>query len=502
MTSRISIVGLGPAGLDRLRSADRDLLADLATTLIVRTGKHPAASELADTRPVVSCDDLYETAEDFDGVYDAIVDRVIAAARTGPVAYAVPGSAIVGERAVSRLVAAAAREEIPCVVTPGESFIDLACAAVGIDPISDGLQILDARALPDPLPLHLPSLITQIDSPLVAGDVALVLGRVLPDSFSVTMLDRVGDADATVVQLPIADLPRVGTGPRSTLFVPAADVGWFGLVATNRILRRECPWDAKQTHHTLVSHLIEETYETVDAISTLPVDAPAGDVDLGDYLLLEEELGDLLLQIVFHAGLAAEAGAFDIDEVAEGIRRKIVHRHPHVFGDVVADEVGEVLANWEELKNAEKGRESLMDDVPAALPGIARADKIQRRVASVGFDWPDAEPVFAKVAEELNELHEVKDDRDLATAELGDLLFAVVNAARHLDVDPEIALSRANDTFAARFRVVERLAGEAGQRLRDLDLVELDRLWNLSKAVLSTTETESAFTLKPERNNP
>ncbi len=501
MTGRISIVGLGPAGLDRLRRSDLDLLADPATTLIVRTVEHPAASELADMRPVVSCDDLYETSDDFDGVYGAIVDRVVSAARTGPAVYAVPGSATVGERAVSLLVAAAVREDIPCTVIPGESFIDLACVAVGVDPIADGLQILDARALPDPLPLHLPSLITQIDSPLVAGDVAIALGRILPESFTVTMLDRVGDDDAAIVEMAIADLPRADTGPRSTLFVPAAEVGWLGLIATNRILRRACPWDAKQTHHTLVSHLIEETYETVDAISTLPVDAPAGDVDLGDYLLLEEELGDLLLQIVFHAGLAAEAGAFDVDEVAEGIRRKIVNRHPHVFGDVVANDVDEVLANWEELKNAEKGRESLMDDVPTALPGIARADKIQRRVASVGFDWPDDEPVFAKVAEELEELREVRGNRDLATAELGDLLFAAVNLARHLEVDPEIALSRANDTFAARFRVVERLAGEAGQRLRDLDLAELDRLWETSKIELSTTETESSFTLKPERNN-
>jgi tetrapyrrole methylase family protein/MazG family protein len=502
MTGRISIIGLGPAGLDRLRRTDLDLLIDPATTLIVRTREHPGASELADMRPLVSCDDLYDAAHDFDGVYDAIVDRVITAARTGPVVYAVPGSAIVGERAATRLVEAASREEIPCVVVPGESFIDLACVSVGIDPIADGLQILDARALPDPLPLHLPSLITQIDVPLIAGDVALALGRVLPDSFTVTMLDRVGDDDSTVTEMTIADLPRADTGPRSTLFVPAADVGWLGLVATNRILRRECPWDAKQTHHTLVSHLIEETYETVDAISTLPADAPAGDVDVGDYLLLEEELGDLLLQIVFHAGLAAEAGAFDVDEVAEGIRRKIVDRHPHVFGDVIATEVGEVLANWEELKNEEKGRESLMDDVPAALPGIARADKIQRRVASVGFDWPGDEPVFAKVAEELEELREVRNDRDLATAELGDLLFAVVNLARHLDVDPEIALSRASDTFTARFRIVEGLAAEAGQRLRDLDLAGLDRLWEMSKVELSTTDTESSFTLNPERNDP
>ena len=501
MTSGITVIGLGPAGLDRLKPHQLGVLVDPSATVVVRTAEHPAASDLAALRPVVACDDLYQAGADFDEVYEAIVDRVVRASRHGSVVYAVPGSAIVGERAVARLIAEAESKGIPCVVISGESFIDEACAAVGIDPIADGLQILDARALSDPLPLHLPSFITQIDSAFVAGEVALALGRTLPESFTVTMLDRIGDADAKNTEIALRDLPRAATGPRSTLFVPAADVGLLGLIATNRLLRSECPWDSEQTHHTLVSHLIEETYEAVDAISTLSAAAPRGEADLGAYAILEEELGDLLLQIVFHTTLAAEAGAFDVDEVAEGIRRKLVHRHPHVFGDVVATEVGDVLANWEELKNVEKQRESLMDDIPAALPGIARADKIQRRVASVGFDWPNDEPVFAKVEEELGELREVRSDRDRATAELGDLLFAAVNLARHLDVDPEIALSRANATFAKRFRIVEQLAEGEGRRLRDYDLADLNRLWETSKTVVSTDESGSSFTLTPERND-
>jgi len=181
--------------------------------------------------------------------------------------------------------------------------------------------------------------------------------------------------------------------------------------------------------------------------------------------------------------MASEAGAFDFDEVAEGIRRKIVSRHPHVFGDVEVESADEVIGNWEEIKTAEKGRESLMDDVPAVMPGLARADKIQSRVAAVGFDWPDADPVFAKVGEELDELRSVADDRELATGELGDLLFAVVNLARHLDIDPNTALARANDKFAARFRIVERLAVARELRLRDLSLEELDALWEEAKAV-------------------
>jgi tetrapyrrole methylase family protein/MazG family protein len=479
MNGPVIVVGLGPAGLDRLRSADLAVLVEADNTVIVRTAEHPAAAELAQRRRIIACDDLYDQSADFDEVYQAIAARVLEAAASGPVVYAVPGSAVVGERTVPLIRAAAAG--IPVEIRPGESFIDLACAAVGIDPIADGLQVLDARALPDPLPFHVPTLITQIDSPLIASEVAVTLGRTLPDEHDVTVIDRIGDQDAVVRTTPLAGLAKAEFGPRTTVFVPPASVGILGLVATNRILRLECPWDVEQTHHTLVSHLIEETYETVDAVSRLPVAAPGGEADLGAYAELEEELGDLLIQIVFHSTMAREAGAFAFDEVAEGIRRKIVSRHPHVFGDVEVKDAGEVIGNWEEIKAVEKRRESLMDDIPAVLPGLARADKIQSRVAAVGFDWPDAAPVFDKVEEELGELREVADDREQATDELGDLLFAVANLARHLGVDPDTALVRANDKFATRFRAVEELAAARSLRLRELSLDELDALWEEAK---------------------
>ncbi|GMQ85404.1 MAG: nucleoside triphosphate pyrophosphohydrolase [Acidimicrobiia bacterium] len=485
MREGITVVGLGPAGLDRLRPADLAVLEDERAEIIVRTAEHPAASELAARRAITACDDLYRQGREFDDVYDAIATRVLDAAHSGPVVFAVPGSPLVGERTVLLIVARAAAAQIRCEVRPGESFIDLACAAVGIDPISDGLQVLDARSLPDPLPLHLPTLIAQIDTQLVAGDVALSLGRTLPDDYQITIIDRIGDTDGSIRVLPLSALAKASVGPRTSLFVPAAAVGILGLVATNRILRLECPWDAEQTHHTLVSHLIEETYETVDAIAKLPAAAPGGETDFGAYAELEEELGDLLIQVVFHSTMAQEAGAFDLDEVAEGIRRKIVSRHPHVFGDVVVADAGEVVGNWEEIKSVEKRRDSLMDDIPSVLPGTARADKIQSRVAAVGFDWPEAAPVFAKVEEELAELREVAGDRDAATGELGDLLFSVVNLARHLDVDPDIALARANDKFTDRFRVVEQLAKDRGLILRELSLDELDGLWEEAKGVAS-----------------
>lgn len=476
----IAVVGLGPAGLGRLTGRGRDLVLDPGRVVIVRTIDHPAARELAALRGVTPCDDLYEREASFEDVYAAIAARVVEAGATGPVTYAVPGSAIVGERAVS-LLRGFAPEPDAIEMWPGESFLDLAAAAVGVDPISDGLQVLDGRNLPEPLPLHLPTFITQVDGPLVAADVAVTLGKILSADTVVTILDRLGDPDGSVEEATVENLAGARVGPRTTLFVPAAEVGWHGLVNTNELLRAECPWDSRQTHHTLVAHLVEETYETIDAISGLPATAPRGEPDLGAYAVLEEELGDLLLQVVFHATLAREAGAFDLDEVAEGVRRKLVARHPHVFGDVEADEVSEVLANWERLKTEEKGRLSLMDDVPRAMPAVARAHKVQSRARTVGFDWTEAEPVYAKVEEELAELCEAGDDPEARTAELGDLLFAVVNLARHVGVDPELALSRATDTFAARFRSMETACADQGVALHDLSAADLDERWEQAK---------------------
>ena len=249
-------------------------------------------------------------------------------------------------------------------------------------------------------------------------------------------------------------------------------------------MRQECPWDRKQTHHSLVSHLLEETYETVESIRALPPESPGGEVDYGAYAEVEEELGDLLLQVVFHATLAREVGAFDVEEVAEIIRRKLVNRHPHVFGDVVAEDAATVITNWETIKGEEKRRESLMDDVPTAMPALIRADKVQRRAKSVGFDWDEAEPVFDKIREELVELAEVADHPVRATEEFGDLLFAAVNLARHLGVDPELALAGANDRFSARIRHMEAIAAARGTSLADLKMMELDSMWDAAKLAL------------------
>lgn len=481
MNSDLTIIGLGPSGLDRLPAAVLKTLRDPDRAVVLRTVHHPAAAALAAQRAVTDCDDIYESGAGFDDVYQMIVARVVASAAQQPTVYAVPGSAVVGERAVSEIRRQAEVAGVPTTVVPGESFLDLVYLETGADPIGAPVKILDGRDLPDPLIMDAALIITQVDRPEVLADVAAELGRVLGDETPVVVLDRLGDADQVVRPVKLREVTRVVPGPRTTLFVDPEPAGWYGLVVTNRILRRECPWDRKQTHHSLLSHMIEEVYETVDTIRALPPEAPAGEPDYGTYAAVEEELGDLLLQVVFHATLAREVGAFDVEEVAEAIRRKLVNRHPHVFGEVVAEDAATVITNWETIKGQEKRRDSLMDDIPSAMPALVRADKMQRRARSVGFDWDDPAPVFVKIREELDELAAETNDPERATEEFGDLLFAAVNLSRHLRIDPELALAGASDRFAARIRAMEAVAAAEGRSLADFDLAGLDALWTQAK---------------------
>jgi tetrapyrrole methylase family protein / MazG family protein len=230
-----------------------------------------------------------------------------------------------------------------------------------------------------------------------------------------------------------------------------------------------CPWDRAQTLQTLRPFVIEEAFEVVDAM------------DRGDYALLREELGDLLMQVVFAAELAGER--FGIDDVIAGIADKLVRRHPHVFGDAKVRDAAEVLANWERIKAEEKGGRGTLEGVPLAMPALSRAVRVGEKAARVGYDWPDAQGVRAKVEEELAEL-DGAEDREAEERELGDLLFALASWARKRELDPEAALRRALDRFGARFGAVERRAREEGVALAELSAEELDRRWELAKAEL------------------
>lgn len=262
------------------------------------------------------------------------------------------------------------------------------------------------------------------------------------------------------------------------------------LVAVMKKLRAPggCPWDREQTHQSLKPYLLEETYEVLQAI------------DDGQAHKLLEELGDLLLQVVFHAQLASEEEKFDINDVVQGIVDKLVRRHPHVFGEVEVDGSAEVLANWENIKRRERESEksvessggdpdsgdheiSLLDGIPQSLPALSRAFKLQKRAASVGFDWNRIGDVVEKVEEEAAELREACSDDDARAVytEFGDLLFALVNLSRFLGIRPEFALGDANSRFERRFRHIERRVAEIGANPEELTLAELDELWEEAK---------------------
>lgn len=234
-----------------------------------------------------------------------------------------------------------------------------------------------------------------------------------------------------------------------------------------------CPWDAEQTHESLKRYLLEECYEVMEAI------------DAGDDHLLQEELGDLLLQPLFHAAIAAERGAFTINEVIGTLCEKLIRRHPHVFGNQVVKTAGEQVENWEKIKKAEKGaeRKSALAGVPPHLPALLKAQKISEKAARVGFDWEHVDQVFAKVLEELHELEETMETRDEARmeAELGDLLFATVNLGRFLSLDPEEALRKTINRFSSRFAHVEQTLHDRGVHLKDATLTEMEELWQEAK---------------------
>ena len=245
-----------------------------------------------------------------------------------------------------------------------------------------------------------------------------------------------------------------------------------------------CPWDREQTYGSLSQYLLEEAYEAFDAIQHAEA--------TGDVEHLKEELGDLLLQVVFHSTIGAERGEFTIEDVAEGVSQKLVLRHPHVFGDAKLEKAKDVLDNWDTLKanerkasgKAEKTRDSILDEVPVHFPSLLEALKLTKKAAKVGFDWTEKEQILDKAKEEIEELREAiaKGDTPHIEEEIGDLLFVVVNLARQMEVEPETALKRTNRKFRNRFRYIEQALKSQGRSLEESDLAEMDLLWNEAKS--------------------
>ncbi len=472
----ITIIGLGPGDPRHLTREAWDVL-ESAGEIWLRTERHPTVAGLPSHLTYHSFDDLYEKAEDFSQVYEAITSEVLERGRRPEgVVYAVPGHPLVGEATVKQILAHAEETGLAVHVVEGVSFVAPTLTALRVDALA-GLQICDAVELANrhhpPLNPDLPALIGQLYSPALAADVKLTLMNQYPDDHPVTLVCAAGTGEQRVVCVPLYQLDHqdTRTDHLTSLYVPplAGVTSFEGLQDTVAQLRAPdgCPWDREQTHESLRSGVLEEAYETVAAI------------DAGDMQALQEELGDFLLQVLLQVQIATEEGEFQMADVIAGIDAKLKHRHPHVWGDRPVEGTAQVLQRWEELKQEEKGQgeqHSVLDGVPTALPAVQQADTYSRRAARVGFDWSDPDGVVDKIREEIAEV-EAATTPEEREAELGDLLFAVVNWARWLKVVPETALRQASARFARRFRGVERMVREQGLDMKTLSIDELEALW-------------------------
>jgi tetrapyrrole methylase family protein/MazG family protein len=501
--AQLTIVGLGPGTWEGLTLEAAESLRN-AREVYVRTAIHPSLDPITEQLPNVtfhSFDHLHESLPSFRETYERIAEEVLKlASREDGVVYAVPGSPSVGEATVQLLLESCEAHDIEVRIIQGVSRVEPVLAAAGVAD-AGWVQILDAAEAaafgsenavgeqPDggpllpwraPLPTQ-PLLVSSLAEQAIAGAVKRWLARYYPDAHPVQVVSRAGTARCSVETLPLHDLDRLpDIDQRTSLFVPPlSDVDnvrtFSGIMQLTRRLRGPggCPWDREQTHASLKPHLLEEAYEVIDAL------------DSGDPEVLAEELGDLLYQITIHSQVAAESGEFTIEDVIQNIVTKMVGRHPHVFGDLHLESAQDVRHAWEGFKQRQKpDRASVMEQIPKGLPALPQSNLMQKRAASVGFEWPSVSEVIAKVDEELGELRaEIESDapKHQQREELGDILFALVSVARHLRIDPEEALRLANHKFAGRFQAVEAQAAAQGRSLRELSPEELDAFWNQAK---------------------
>ena len=463
-------VGLGPAGPELLSAATLARVT-AATTARLRTRRHPAAGAFPQ---IPSFDELYDSAPNFESLYAQICDELVALATADPagtVVYAVPGSPSLAERTVAMLLE---REDVDVEVVAAMSFVDLACAALRIDPIEVGLRLGDALALPDRLRGPGPLLLAQAHSPDVLHDVALRVDADLPgEAIEAVVLHHLGLDDERVVTMPIDALGAFADADHLTsVYLPVlrtAGDATEDLVELMGRLRERCPWDRVQTHASLTRYLLEESYEAIDAIESLAATLDASSAPGLDGAVrnaarhAEGELGDVLFQVVFHAHLAQEEGLFDLRGVADAVRTKLVSRHPHVFGDAVASTPDAVAARWEELKLAEGGRTSVMDGIPGTLPALSLMAKVRRKSLATGGAMPGrAELVAAAMAviDALPAAPTLPDDATIgndavATAAIGRALESICDLARLVGVDAEQALRERARALAADVRVRE-----------------------------------------------
>jgi len=475
----INVVSLGPGDPKLLTLQSLEALRR-SRCLILRTARHRVADWLKEEGVLFSdFDELYEAYDNFDELHTEMARRLWEQAAEKSVTFAVIDAQTDGAVRALRVSCPAGGK---ITILPGVTMAD-SCLAMLPEHIEQSgrvriLPAMDAvEAAPDPAT---PLLVTEIFDRVLASELKLRLSDLYGDEALVVLYPSSVKINRKPLEIPLMELDRQRTYDHTVcLFVPSAELKqrerycFDDLLKVMHILRRQCPWDGEQTHESLRKYLIEEAYEAVGAI------------DEDDMDHLADELGDVLLQVAFHADIAQEVGEFAISDVTTAIVRKMIYRHAHIFGDVHCDTADEVSQSWEQLKKIEKGlttQASVLADVSAGLPALMRASKVQKKAAQVGFDWDDALGALPKIHEEADEVRaELEAGRDPGE-EIGDLLFSCVNVARLAGLEPELLLKAATEKFIRRFTAMENLIISDEKSLEGLTLAEMDVYWSRVKS--------------------
>ncbi|NRG44522.1 nucleoside triphosphate pyrophosphohydrolase [Bacillus sp. CRN 9] len=478
---KISIIGLGAGDFEQLpMGVYKQLKA--SDHLYLRTKEHPVIAELeSDGLAYQSFDHIYEAHDQFDAVYEEICSFLLQEASKYNLVYAVPGHPLVAEKTVQLLIERAEEAGIELEINGGQSFLDSMFQALKIDPV-EGFQLLDGTSLnKDELSLKQHMIIGQVYDSFVASEVKLSLMDLLPFDYKVWIVTAAGSKEEELREVPLFELDHhMRLNNLTSVYVPPVSDEALLNKSFNKlreiiaVLRgpNGCPWDKKQTHESLKKYLIEEAYELIEAI----------DEDDIDHII--EELGDVLLQVLLHAQIGEDEGFFSIEDIIQGLSEKMIRRHPHVFGEVEAENVDEVLQNWQSIKAEEKEEKpaSLLDGIPASYPQLLKAEALQKKAAKVGFDWEEVSSIWDKVREEIKEFEiETENNNENMISEFGDILFAFVNIARYYQINPEEALNRTNKKFYHRFLYIEEKVRESGKDISSFSVDQLDAFWNEAK---------------------
>lgn len=478
----ITVVGLGPGSKEALTVGVLETLKN-SNKVFFRTEKHPNIEYLRQLGVKFNTyDSFYDKYNNFDDIYRAIAEDIIRIhEEESDLVYGVPGHPLVAEKSVTILLRLCEERKIETKLMPSVSFVDAVIESLKLDPI-EGLKIVDAFDIKNQvMDKRMGVIVTQVYNKYIASETKLALCDYYKDDTEIYFVRAAGvENEESIRKIKLYDLDRQeDIDYLTSIYIPKKidEVKDFqDLLDVMSVLRSEegCMWDLQQTHESLKRALIEECYEVIEAI------------DEKDDEKLVEELGDLLFQVVFHSQIGSEDGYFNINEVIEGITNKMIKRHPHIFGDVKVKDTNEILDNWDLIKAKEQKIEKYTDElkhVPKCLPGLIRADKVQRKAGKVGFDWNDVLPAMDKVIEELEEIKDVYKSEDMSKIqeEVGDLIFATVNIARLLDIDPEFAVNYTIDKFIRRFQFMEESGILMGQDLKTMSLEDQEKLWEKAK---------------------